>query len=295
MVLHQYYQQRSEDKVAYSCYVGAVLAARIFPTQKIFDGGALGYHVSFIWIEKRKWRMFSLDAAKVSITIERLTERIRHRFPDSSLLEVCSQLEKICEKAAERTAWIERPIAWIRPVAVLCVLLVIGVGVAVPIFLGLRNQTLSVADYIQVSEAGMNDVVLIGALLFFLFTLERRIKRHRALKAIHELRSMAHVIDMHQLTKDPDRVMSTFYVPTDFSPAMPLDRFQLRRYLDYCSEMLSLTGKLAALYVQNFDDDVALRAVNEVESLTTGLSRKIWQKIMILYAPDEEPPTEFGS
>jgi hypothetical protein len=34
--------------------------------------------------------------------------------------------------------------------------------------------------------------------------------------------------------------------------------------------------------VQKFDDPVALAAVNEVEDLTTGLSRKIWQKIMIL-------------
>ena len=58
--------------------------------------------------------------------------------------------------------------------------------------------------------------------------------------------------------------------------------FELSRYLNYCSEMLSLIGKVAALYVQRFDDPVALSAVNEMEDLTTGLSRKIWQKIMIL-------------
>ena len=55
----------------------------------------------------------------------------------------------------------------------------------------------------------------------------------------------------------------------------------LARYLDYCSEMLSLTGKVAALYVQNFEDGVALQAVNEIEDLTTGLSGKIWQKLTI--------------
>jgi len=48
--------------------------------------------------------------------------------------------------------------------------------------------------------------------------------------------------------------------------------------------MLSLTGKVAALYVQHFDDAVAVAAASEVESLCTGLSRKIWQKIMILEA-----------
>ena len=33
---------------------------------------------------------------------------------------------------------------------------------------------------------------------------------------------------------------------------------------------------------RNFDDQVALTSVNEVETLTLGLSSKIWQKIMIL-------------
>jgi len=46
--------------------------------------------------------------------------------------------------------------------------------------------------------------------------------------------------------------------------------------------MLSLTGKVAALYVQNFEDSVALQAVNEIEDLTTGLARKIWQKLTIV-------------
>ena len=59
---------------------------------------------------------------------------------------------------------------------------------------------------------------------------------------------------------------------------------ELGRYLDYCSELLSLTSKLAALYSERFSDSVILQAVDEVETLTTGLSRKIWQKIMILDA-----------
>jgi len=66
------------------------------------------------------------------------------------------------------------------------------------------------------------------------------------------------------------------------SEADHLTPFLLGRYLDYCSEMLSLIGKVAALYAQNTQDAVVLAAVDEIETLTTGLSRKIWQKIMIL-------------
>jgi len=54
------------------------------------------------------------------------------------------------------------------------------------------------------------------------------------------------------------------------------------RYLDYSSEMLSLLNKAAALHIPDFDDPVTIATVNDVESLTTGLARKIWQKIMIL-------------
>lgn len=53
-----------------------------------------------------------------------------------------------------------------------------------------------------------------------------------------------------------------------------------------CSELC----KVGALYAQNFKDTVVLSAVNELESLTTGLSRKIWQKIMILHKLDERIP-----
>ena len=61
-----------------------------------------------------------------------------------------------------------------------------------------------------------------------------------------------------------------------------MSRTQLPRYLDYCSELLALTSKLAALHAQNLNDAVVLSAVNDIEALTADLSRKIWQKISIL-------------
>jgi hypothetical protein len=127
----------------------------------------------------------------------------------------------------------------------------------------------------------VNDLVFVGAAIFFLVTWEGRRKRARALKALHQLRSMAHIVDMHQLTKDPERVVRTG-PGTPSSPKLQMTSFELTRYLDYCSETLSVISKVAALYVQDFNDPVTMAGVNEVENLTAGLSRKIWQKIMIL-------------
>ena len=145
-------------------------------------------------------------------------------------------------------------------------------------------------DFISVLEPGMNVVILVGAAILFVTTWEIRVKRKRALSAIHEIRSIAHIIDMHQLTKDPERLRSG-HVATSTSPEMSMSPFELGRYLDYCSEMLSLTGKVAALYIQHFDDSVAIASANEVEILCTGLSRKIWQKIMLL-GPVSETESE---
>ncbi len=232
-----------------------------------------------------------LDAEKVIATIGILKNRITNRFPDSGLANVCGELLQISEQTTKRAEWIASPIWWVKWLIVIFVGLILILGLILPFVLklGFSEDQLTVRYVLESAEPVMNEIVLIGAVFFFLFTLETRIKRHRALKAIHELRSIAHIIDMHQLTKDPERIVSAMYIATDASPKATMDRFQLRRYLDYCSEMLSLTGKLAALLVQNFDDAVALASVNEVESLTTGLSRKIWQKIMILHtvAPTE--------
>ena len=57
---------------------------------------------------------------------------------------------------------------------------------------------------------------------------------------------------------------------------------ELGRYLDYCSELLSLTSKIAALFLQHGSDPVVLGTVTEIETLDTGLSGKVWQKITIL-------------
>jgi hypothetical protein len=86
---------------------------------------------------------------------------------------------------------------------------------------------------------------------------------------------------MHQLTKDPEHLLSP-HLRTPSSPERQLTRFELARYLDYCTELLSLSSKLAAVHVQHLNDAVVLNAVNDVETLAANLSSKIWQKIVIL-------------
>ena len=130
-----------------------------------------------------------------------------------------------------------------------------------------RTAADSVYSVLQGVEAAANLAVLMGAALFFLVTIEDRLKRRRALRALHELRSIVHVIDMHQLTKDPSIGVSVGGTDPS-SPARTLSRFEVTRYLDYCSEMLSLTSKVAVLYAQVFPDPVVV----ETRSATSSAS-----------------------
>lgn len=223
----------------------------------------------------------SLDSAKLIGTIAILHERIQNRFPQSGLSKIGRELLEVARQAKVKCDHIQRPNYLLRTGAAFAIVIIL-LGLHMTLQEVRVVGKLSFSEFIQVLEAGLNDLVLIGAAIFFLITFENRIKRERVLKLLHELRVMAHVVDMHQLTKDPDKMLGN---PADhlYPPKKKLDKFQLNRYLDYCSEMLSLIGKIAALYVQTFNDPVIIAAVNEIEDLSTGLSRKIWQKIMILH------------
>lgn len=224
-----------------------------------------------------------LDPERITETARTLTRRIAERFPDSGLRKVADELVTVCERTAASLPWFRRPHWPLRLAMGAAIGLLLAVVVATLAIVFRLPADATVTDVIQAIDAGVNELVFLGIAIFFLSTLEGRRKRVRALKALHELRSMAHIIDMHQLTKDPERTGPAGREgDTPSSPTRTLTPFLLSRYLDYCSEMLAILSKAAALYVQEFDDPVTLAAVNEIENLTAGLSRKIWQKIMIL-------------
>jgi len=222
----------------------------------------------------------NLDPEKIVETCRAARDHIAERFPDSGLSQVAGELLSVSEQAAALSQWLSRPHLPLRAFAGIGIVAVAIIVIEVILNVRVQATFTSVAEFLQGADAAINEVVFLGITIFFFITLETRLKRRRAMEAIHVLRSFAHIIDMHQLTKDPEIVTGArpaggSEVKRALSPA------ELVRYLDFCSDELSLISKIAALYVQKFNDPVTLSAVNEVENLTNGLSRKIWQKIMI--------------
>jgi hypothetical protein len=224
-----------------------------------------------------------LDSQKIIETVLTLHGRIGNRFPGSGLGNVAGELLTVARETVARTVWIQKPNLPLRCASLLLSLVMFALLIG--LLLHIRQfQLTEYTNFVQALEASISSVVFIGAALLFLINWETRIKRNRALKAIHELRALAHIIDMHQLTKDPESYFPNPEATTTVTTRRPMSPFELNRYLDYCSEGLALISKIAALYVQDFQDPVLLDAVDDVEDLTAGFSRKIWQKLTILEA-----------
>lgn len=225
----------------------------------------------------------TLDPEKLVLVLDRLEHRILERFPAASLARVCAELARIARETRARVMKIEAPN---RPLRAVMLVLVTGLA-ALLVKVGWlidfsKTSADSVYSVLQGIEAALNIIVLMAAALWSLITLEDRLKRRRAIAALHELRSIVHVIDMHQLTKDPEVLVGGPERHTASSPDRTLSPFDLTRYLNYCSEMLSLSAKVAAVYAQSLPDQVVAETANELEQVATNLSQKIWQKITIV-------------
>ena len=131
-------------------------------------------------------------------------------------------------------------------------------------------------------ESLINDVVFAAIAVLFLWAMPERLERRALLDLLHRLRSLAHVVDMHQLDKDPEQARSD-YTPTAASPERRIMNAEdLHHYFDYCSELVSLIAKTAALCAERTSDAVVLHTVSEIETLAAEMSQKIWQKISLL-------------
>lgn len=221
-----------------------------------------------------------LDPTKLLATLDQLQLRIDARFPQAGLSRLCADLIATAHASTQASHKLAQP-NWPMRIGVGAIIC-LGAAAQITAFklLRIENAENSIG-LLGNLEAAVNLLILFGGVIWFLLTLEERTKRQRALDELHKLRSIAHVIDMHQLTKDPATLLQ------ERAPPRRMSKFELTRYLDYCTEMLALIGKLSALYADRVRDPVVIDAVTEIETLTTSLARKIWQKISVIGGIEE--------
>ncbi len=221
--------------------------------------------------------------------LETLERRIRERFPRRTLGDTCQELTETARVTSKRVERACQPFMLLRA-AIALVIVVVAAAVIFfaqklgPSVWAMMTAEGAVADPTAATQA-LESAVNLGLLAvvagWTLASLEERLRRRVVLSHLHELRRFAHVVDMHQLNKDPVAIAHPAEA-TPSSPVRDMSEYDLARYLDYCSELLSLIGKLAALYSEKTDDHEIITAAADVETLTTNLGRKVWQKITMI-------------
>jgi len=221
----------------------------------------------------------TLEHDRLLAMLDAQVESVEKRFPGRGLVDVAKQVREAAAHAPALCDHILKPNLLIRvSVAIL--------GAAIVVGLVVKMSTLDFGNadgwaVLEGLEAAINTAVYMGIAIFFLVSYETRRRRERALTALQELRALAHVLDMHQLNKDPERLVFLEQAKED-DEKTSMSPFLLERYLDYTADLLAMVGKLAAWYAQRITDPEVLLAVTELEQLTGSLSLKIWQKIQIV-------------
>jgi hypothetical protein len=227
-----------------------------------------------------------LEAHYIAHAASKLEDRIRARLPGRRLADVAHRLSEMVPDMHDRfsTSFIRYRRARLLSRAASVTIVVASLVALVfalkdPALNGVDNSS----DLVGLVEGIVSDLVYASIAVFFLWALPERRERRTLLLLLHQLRSLAHVVDMHQLDKDPEQARED-YVPTAKSPPNRMTAEELHHYFDYCSELVSLIAKAAALCAEHSSDSVVLTTVSDLETLSAQMSQKIWQKISLLPA-----------
>ena len=111
-----------------------------------------------------------LSSERTVETIARLQTRIHERFPASGLSKVCSELHQISIESKTRTETVARPNYILRTVTGIAVIAIVGSLLASIFFTEFSVGPLPLTELVVLTEAALNDVVLVGAAILFLVT-----------------------------------------------------------------------------------------------------------------------------
>jgi hypothetical protein len=215
----------------------------------------------------------NLDPDKLIKTSATLADWIEKAFGRAHLAKVAREVNAYTRDAVARANRLSEPI-WPLRIGIWLMILLAIAGAVHQVIVHQFNEILAFLDHTKGAA-----FYIVGFLAVFI-GLEVRWKRRRAVKAVNELRALAHVVDMHQLAKDE--------AIEEFREGGKTEKFV--EYLHACTALLALLSKIGQLYAEHLPDPVTTIAVNDFEMISTGLSNKIWMKILSMKRFDLEPP-----
>ena len=128
--------------------------------------------------------------------------------------------------------------------------------------------------YESVTELAQGLAFAVSALGLLTWGKWKRNRHDLCFRGLDRIRALAHVVDMHHQTRDTLRGIGI-----DREAFQKYSDLQIVVYLNYCSRILGLLGKAAAMYGEHCRDSEVLTASSEVQLLCNSLAGNIWDKI----------------
>jgi hypothetical protein len=210
-----------------------------------------------------------LNEGDIQRMLKEEQSKICESFPEASLRHTSLTILTIALEIPSTIKWIMK-----RNYFVMITLFLLFATVGSGLYYTWKNMNITfsgvnIAEFAQMFDASFSFLVLLGSGAYFLFSYQSRARKQKLVRAINKLIGLTHVVESHQLTKDPDH-----------NPYK--DSKMLAKYLNYCTDLLALISKIGFLYVQALNEPEAQSIEGDLETLTSGISRKIWQKIMLV-------------
>jgi hypothetical protein len=213
-----------------------------------------------------------LDPSRIIETAENLARRVSERLPESNLAVLAVEVAGIARVTDERSRRASMPIYIIRAACLIATIVALLGLLLLVRHIGTRWEFSTITDVFESADAGVNILFVLAGGLWFLITLEARVKRKQALAFIGELLEFVQLIDVTQLYHTPE-----FYASKDSVGGTP-SRFDDNTYLLFCTEMLAVIGNLALLYTRGNMDDSVWRAASDVVMLANAIEDRLLSK-----------------
>ncbi len=153
-------------------------------------------------------RYRTIDPTKLILTTSKMADRVEEHFPKSGLASVANEVAAVAEGTVARVAEIKKPRLGLRILIGIMVLLVISGPLVCSVVLSFRDDMTNLGDFLQATDAGLHMILVLAGGIVFLVGMENRMRRNQALEALSEFRSLAHLVDLHQINKDPVSMMA---------------------------------------------------------------------------------------
>ena len=148
-------------------------------------------------------RYREINPTKLIDSVGKMADRVEEQFPSSGLSAVANEVAAVAEGTVARVAEIKKPRIGLRIGVGIMVLLVLSGPLLFSFLLSFSEEVTNLGDFLEATDAGLHMLLVLAGGIYFLVGMENRMRRNQALDAIAEFRSLTHLVDLHQINKNP--------------------------------------------------------------------------------------------